>query len=83
MTDLVTRLRRWTISTDAVLARDLMDGAADEIERLRLTDEERESIRDACLCMAAISEQQWPNDRTAAELRHSRKTLLRLLKRLG
>jgi hypothetical protein len=33
--DIVTRLRRWTIATDAVPASDLMDEAADEIERLR------------------------------------------------
>jgi len=35
MTDIVERLRRWAISTDAVPASDLMDEAADEIERLR------------------------------------------------
>lgn len=35
MTDIVTRLRRWTISTEAVPASDMMDAAADEIERLR------------------------------------------------
>mgnify|MGYP003336570338 CR=1 FL=1 len=33
--DITQRLRRWTISTDAVPASDLMDEAADEIERLR------------------------------------------------
>ena len=33
--DIVTRLRRWTIATDAVPASDLMDEAADEIVRLR------------------------------------------------
>ena len=35
MTDIVERLRRWAIATDAVPASDLMDEAADEIERLR------------------------------------------------
>lgn len=35
MSDLVTRLRRWTHAVDAVPASDLMDEAADEIERLR------------------------------------------------
>lgn len=33
--DLVRRLRRWTHAVDAVPASDLMDEAADEIERLR------------------------------------------------
>ena len=35
MSDLTDRLRRWAISTDAVPASDLMDEAADEIDRLR------------------------------------------------
>lgn len=35
MTDIAERLRRWAIATDAVPASDLMDEAADEIERLR------------------------------------------------
>jgi hypothetical protein len=33
--DIVTRLRRWVHAVDAVPASDLMDEAADEIERLR------------------------------------------------
>jgi len=33
--DLIERLRRWVVATDAVPASDLMDEAADEIERLR------------------------------------------------
>ena len=33
--DITTRLRRWVHSVDAVSASDLMDEAADEIERLR------------------------------------------------
>ena len=33
--DLVDRLRRWVHAIDAVPASDLMDEAADEIERLR------------------------------------------------
>jgi hypothetical protein len=45
VTDIVTRLRRWTHAVDAAPASDLMDEAADEIERLRLTDEEREAIK--------------------------------------
>jgi hypothetical protein len=35
MNDIVTRLRRRAIATDAVPAGDLMDEAADEIARLR------------------------------------------------
>lgn len=51
MDDITTRLRRWTHAVDAVPASDLMDEAADEIERLRdeiarlrMTDEEREAV---------------------------------------
>lgn len=44
MSDIVTRLRRWTHDVNAAPASDLMDQAADAIERLRLTDEEREAI---------------------------------------
>ena len=33
--DLIERLRRWAVATDAVPASDLMDEAADEIARLR------------------------------------------------
>jgi hypothetical protein len=36
MDDITNRLRRWAIATDAVPASDLMDEAADEIDRLRL-----------------------------------------------
>lgn len=35
MSDIVERLRKWSISTDAVPASDLMDEAAKEIEWLR------------------------------------------------
>lgn len=55
---------------------------AAEMAQPTLTDDEREAIEDARMCMKAFSEQQWPNDRTAAELRHHRKTLRGLLKRL-
>jgi hypothetical protein len=44
MTDIVTRLRRWTHDVNAAPASDLMDQAANEIERLRLTDAEREAL---------------------------------------
>ena len=37
--DITERLRRWTIATDAVPASDIMDEAADEIERLRSVTE--------------------------------------------
>ena len=43
--DIANRLRRWAISTDAVPASDLMDEAAAEIDRLRLTDAERLAVR--------------------------------------
>lgn len=36
MSDIIERLVRWAITTDAVPASDLMDEAADEIARLRL-----------------------------------------------
>jgi hypothetical protein len=35
VTDIVTRLRRWTHAVDAAPASDLMDEAAEEIENLR------------------------------------------------
>ena len=35
MSDIVERLRRWVHAVDAVPASDVMDEAADEIERLR------------------------------------------------
>ena len=35
MSDIVTRLRRWTHAVNAAPASDLMDEAADEIENLR------------------------------------------------
>jgi hypothetical protein len=44
MDDITTRLRRWTHDAHAAPASDLMDEAAAEIERLRLTDAEREAI---------------------------------------
>lgn len=36
VSDIVTRLRRWTHAGEASTACDLMDEAAEEIERLRL-----------------------------------------------
>ena len=53
MTDIVTRLLRWTHDVDAAPASDLMDEAADEIERLRLTDEERAAIDEVAANEAA------------------------------
>jgi hypothetical protein len=55
MSDIVERLRAWVHTVMAVPASDIMDEAADEIDRLRngslaacetvrLTDEEREAI---------------------------------------
>jgi hypothetical protein len=57
--DIVERLRAWVHTVKAVPASDIMDEAADEIDRLRngslaacetvrLTDAEREAIREAC-----------------------------------
>lgn len=46
--DLTARLRRWSHDVDVPPASDLMDEAADEIERLRLTDQERDAIESAC-----------------------------------
>ena len=43
MSDLVTRLRRWN-HCDTVPPRDLMDEAADEIERLRESADRRGEI---------------------------------------
>jgi hypothetical protein len=62
--DIVTRLRQWAIATDAVPASDLMDEAAAEIERLRLTDAEREAIR-----FAAVVYEQGGRAADAATLR--------------
>lgn len=58
MSDLVTRLRRWTHAVDAVPASDLMDEAAAEIDRLRLTDAEREALA-FMLRHAAVSADGW------------------------
>jgi hypothetical protein len=43
--DLPQRLRRWTHAADAIPASDLMDEAADEIDRLRMRDDERNAIK--------------------------------------
>lgn len=47
MSDLVERLRKWVVAVDAAPASDLMDQAASEIERLRLTDVERAAVEQA------------------------------------
>jgi len=44
VSDIVKRLRAWVHAVDAVSASDLMDEAADEIARLRLTAAEREAV---------------------------------------
>ena len=66
MTDIVTRLRTWVHAVDAVPASDLMDEAADEIARLRLTDAEREAIADAADRYAEVTPE---SAETAATLR--------------
>ena len=68
MRDIVKRLRAWVHAVDAVSASDLMDEAADEIERLRLTDDERLAINEAS--------DFYVGTRTGA-------TLVGLLKRIG
>lgn len=42
--DIVKRLRRWSHDPHGPAASDLMDEAAEEIERLRLTAEERKAV---------------------------------------
>ena len=44
MTDIVTRLRTWVHSVDAVPASDLMDEAADEIAILRADNSRRANL---------------------------------------
>jgi len=85
VTDIVTRLRSWVHTVKAVPASDLMDEAADEIERLRrqvslqqnltLTDEEREAIAEAA---GAYNDND--DDEECARIAA---TLHGLLKRLG
>lgn len=76
MSDITTRLRRWSISTDAVPASDIMDEAADEIDRLRLTDSEREAVEWAVFEFDGVR----PDNGKAAE---RAATLRGLLERLG
>lgn len=86
MSDIVEQLRTWVHAVDAVPASDMMDEAADEIERLRngslaacetvrLTDEEREAIREA-----AGAYMDNDDDEECAQIAA---TLHGLLKRLG
>lgn len=52
MADITDRLRRWSISTDAVPASDLMDEAADSIESLR------REVREQRLEIAGLREER-------------------------
>jgi GTPase involved in cell partitioning and DNA repair len=77
--DIVTRLRRWTFAPDAQPRGDIMDEAADEIERLRnevarltLTDEERKAI----VVVNKLSEMQFGESDFSLLVR-------KMLKRLG
>ena len=45
--DITERLRGWARADDSVWPSELMGEAAGEIDRLRLTDEEREAIAEA------------------------------------
>jgi len=62
--DIVDRLRSWVHTVKAVSASDIMAEAADEIERLQLTDEEREAV-----AVAAESYASDHGERFAATLR--------------
>ena len=67
--DITTRLRRWTHAVDAAPASDLMDEAADEIARLRLTDAEREAVKAAIECCEDITYGSPDEPEAAATLR--------------
>jgi hypothetical protein len=75
MKDICERLRCWTHAVDAQPASDLMDEAADEIARLRLTDAEREDME--CAASRLQSDANGPRDLQVAA------TLRGLLERLG
>lgn len=66
MRSLADRLRNWTISPTAAPASDLMDEAAAELERLTLTDAERQALADAADRYAEITPE---SAETAATLR--------------
>jgi ketosteroid isomerase-like protein len=57
MSDIVERLRKWCHAVNAASAQDLMDEAADEIERLRLTKKERKAIAFAAEHFGAFKSQ--------------------------
>jgi len=74
MTDIVERLRCWVIATDAVPASDLMDEAADEIERLRIgAVEGRETVRDG-----VVPTVTWFDQKIAEECRIAQAEAARL-----
>lgn len=74
MADIVERLRSWVHAVDAVSASDLMDEAAEEIARLRLTGMER-----AAIGWATMECESMPTTRS----REAADTLRALLERLG
>ena len=57
--DIVTRLRGWFKDVNAVPATDLMDEAADEIERLRIRSHEREAIAAAAESVKLDDDSNW------------------------
>lgn len=91
MTDLVSRLRRWTHAVDAQPASDLMEEAAGEIERLQsLTRFQDRVIRSGDTATLTESEREAVNRATVAyELlptegaKQVAATLIGLLDRLG
>ena len=69
MSDIVERLRRWTHAADAAPVCDLMDEAADEIARLRLTDAEREAVERSAAAWEADARMGLSDGGVAATLR--------------
>ena len=57
--DICERLRRWCHAVDAESAQDLMDEAADEIERLRIRSHEREAIAAAAESVKFDDDSNW------------------------
>lgn len=69
MTDLVSRLRRWTHAVDAVPASDLMDEAADLIDSLRReVREQRAEIAGLREERAALLQADRPFDSASADI---------------
>jgi hypothetical protein len=57
--DICERLRRWCHAVDAESAQDLMDDAANEINRLRIREYEREAIAEAATAVMLDDDSNW------------------------